>query len=586
MAQRQPAMELAVKGRLAVAAVAVMLCALAVVDGRTAPEPVPDMQAIGTTRVAIQTLFGEVSLGLYTKEAPVVTEHFLDIVRYGCLDTNHMLWDRTGVVVPGCEDKQLHSNSRQRDLAADHMPLELSERKAVRGSVVMVPSEREGKGESGMTSFRILTEDDPVWDDRTIFGVVLDGWDVVSRRAKGPDGERMGRKVMIAAAYTVSGGEDDPNPDHDECTQESVDFYLSDNWTRAVIPLSNECLQRYQRAKLRIAGNTAVLLKGLPKMGTTWTEVLTEKLIENVCRDGLYDCSFIKIGRGAVAAFASDKGKEAAALRFSAESKHVFPAGKACGDDCWEVPAREEIGEFYSAADDPPEWERCVRERKFWQFGECLPEWAGPPVEEWSDLWMDEAAKNLTGGGLRLRHVDDDPSSEPVDLIKKYVLVMRDPRDTVVSLMHYNTKYSADDPAQLSANVREYFPHYVAWQGFWYYYQIWHVSKHWPTMLLPYRDMLKNPAREYERVLDYLGLKASVDTLNAVVAETSFSSMRQMEQKKELPGRNHANSDRAKVRSGKAGGFMQELDAETVQFCNSVMLDLLPPELNAIFGVQ
>jgi hypothetical protein len=52
------------------------------------------------------------------------------------------------------------------------MPLELSERKAVRGSVVMVPSEREGKGESGMTSFRILTEDDPVWDDRTIFGYI------------------------------------------------------------------------------------------------------------------------------------------------------------------------------------------------------------------------------------------------------------------------------------------------------------------------------------------------------------------------------------------------------------------------------
>jgi hypothetical protein len=60
-------MELAVKGRLAVAAMAVMLCALAVVDGRTAPEPVPDMLAIGTTRVAIQTLFGEVSIGLYTK---------------------------------------------------------------------------------------------------------------------------------------------------------------------------------------------------------------------------------------------------------------------------------------------------------------------------------------------------------------------------------------------------------------------------------------------------------------------------------------------------------------------------------------
>lgn len=48
-------------------------------------------------------------------------------------------------------------------------------------------------------------------------------------------------------------------------------------------------------------------------------------------------------------------------------------------------------------------------------------------------------------------------------------------------------------------------------QGFWYYYQIWHVGQHWPTMILSYREMLKNPEREYERVLSLLGLKV-VDT--------------------------------------------------------------------------
>lgn len=57
-------------------------------------------------------------------------------------------------------------------------------------------------------------------------------------------------------------------------------------------------------------------------------QVLTEKMIEYVCSSGLYDCEFVKIGRGAVAAFAADRSDEAHVLRFSAESKHIFPAGK------------------------------------------------------------------------------------------------------------------------------------------------------------------------------------------------------------------------------------------------------------------
>mmetsp|Transcript_34831 Transcript_34831/g.90417 ORF Transcript_34831/g.90417 Transcript_34831/m.90417 type:complete len:584 (-) Transcript_34831:116-1867(-) len=572
----------------AVLPLAVLLCILSCLEARSSPIPTVDEEDLGTTRVVLQTLFGEVKIGLFTKEAPVVTDHFLKLVHFGCMDTNHMLWDDDGVLVPGCEEKQLRSNSRQRALAGAMMPLELSDRSAVQGSLVMVPTGREAKGESGQTSFRILTEDDPSWDESTIFGIVLDGWDVLNRRAKGPDRESMGRRVMIASSYVVSGGGTDPNPKHDDCTQDNVDFYLSDSWTRAVIPLSEECLQQYQRNKLRIPGNTAVLLKGLPKMGTTWTEVLTEKMIEYVCSSGLYDCEFVKIGRGAVAAFAADRSDEAHVLRFSAESKHIFPAGKACGPGCWEPPLGEEIGYFgaHSADEEPPAWERCVLERKFWEIHECVPSWAGPPVEQWSDEWMDAAAKSLAEGGRRMHHDSGDPDSPPAGLIKKYLLVMRDPRDAAVSLVHYNTKFNPSDPAALQAAVRDQFPHFVAWQSFWYYYQIWRVGRHWPTMLLSYRDMLNNPGRQYARMLDYLGLKASVDTLDAVIAETSFASMKNMEANKELPGRNHANSDRAKVRSGKAGEFMEELDAETVEYCKSVMLDLLPPELNAMFGVQ
>ena len=58
-----------------------------------------------------------------------------------------------------------------------------------------------------------------------------------------------------------------------------------------------------------------------------------------------------------------------------------------------------------------------------------------------------------------------DEETDPAGLVRKYMLVMRDPRDAVVSLMHYNTKYNASDPEQLQRSVQDYFPHIVSWQA-------------------------------------------------------------------------------------------------------------------------
>lgn len=63
-----------------------------------------------------------------------------------------------------------------------------------------------------------------------------------------------------------------------------------------------------------------------------------------------------------------------------------------------------------------------------------------------------------------MHHDSGDPDSPPAGLIKKYLLVMRDPRDAAVSLVHYNTKFNPSDPAALQAAVRDQFPHFVAWQ--------------------------------------------------------------------------------------------------------------------------
>ena len=148
------------------------------------------------------------------QEAPVVTEHFIELVRHGCMATNHLKWDKDGVYVPGCEERQLRPNFVQRvrfpipppllmlfldmhippalifplpatahqrcepsvfyatqSLAADVLPLELSSHSAKRGTLVMVPTGKEKtKYESGQSSFRILLGGYSSWEDKNIFG--------------------------------------------------------------------------------------------------------------------------------------------------------------------------------------------------------------------------------------------------------------------------------------------------------------------------------------------------------------------------------------------------------------------------------
>jgi hypothetical protein len=142
-------------------------------------------------------------------------------------------------------------------------------------------------------------------------------------------------------------------------------------------------------------------------------------------------------------------------------------------------------------------------------------------------------------GGEEWRIMDEEAQ------VKKYILVMRDPRDATVSLMHYH--HDGADDEKLQEGTRQYIKHYTTWLGFWcvrvricarvcvcvcveivwrlgirccilttsycfiplrrYWYQTRYVSALYPTMVLVYRDVKEDPVREYGRVLDYLGLK-------------------------------------------------------------------------------
>lgn len=54
---------------------------------------------------------------------------------------------------------------------------------------------------------------------------------------------------------------------------------------------------------------------------------------------------------------------------------------------------------------------------------------------------------------------------DEADQLKKYILVVRDPRDATVSLMHYH--HEGADNEKLQEDTRKYIKHYVTWLGFW-----------------------------------------------------------------------------------------------------------------------
>ena len=85
-------------------------------------------------------------------------------------------------------------------------------------------------------------------------------------------------------------------------------------------------------------------------------------------------------------------------------------------------------------------------------------------------------------------------------------------------------------------------------------------------------------------------LHASIDADDQVVAETSFSSMQRWKGTRSClvatmqnqTGGRRASFDcecvaagSGQVPSGKAGGFLHELDPKSIKFCNDVMLEML-----------
>jgi hypothetical protein len=178
---------------------------------------------------------------------------------------------------------------------------------------------------------------------------------------------------------------------------------------------------------------------------------------------------------------------------------------------------------------------------------------------------------------------------------KKVVLLVRDPRDVVVS-QYFQWKYRMKPWKKL---LNKYPAHKAAINEYQFamdqnaglpkiidFFNLWatEAEKIDRLLVVRYEDMRRDTAQVLRQILDFIGTPASQDEAQQVVEFSSMENMKKMEQKRTfwlsgsrmVPG-NKNNPDSYKVRRGKVGGFRDYFDDEQVDNIEQLLQQTLQP---------
>ena len=152
---------------------------------------------------------------------------------------------------------------------------------------------------------------------------------------------------------------------------------------------------------------------------------------------------------------------------------------------------------------------------------------------------------------------------------KRVVLLVRDPRDVVVSMYFERSRRERAYSGTLSEFLHE---RRGSLDTILAYYNVWARSRGIPSELLVvrYEDLRRDTERELGRLLAFLGVgDASEATVREAVRFASFESMREMESTGSLESgrlrpRDPKDPESFKTRRGKVGGFVDYLTPDEI----------------------
>jgi hypothetical protein len=207
---------------------------------------------------------------------------------------------------------------------------------------------------------------------------------------------------------------------------------------------------------------------------------------------------------------------------------------------------------------------------------------------------------------IRLTHDDQPHRKRPSELSptrekladKKVILLVRDPRDVIVSYYHHKSRREPlrdfwwfqskrrETHGRFQGSLDEFLD--VEIGGFdtlLRYYNVWERARHTPKefLLLRYEDMQADPEAQLRRVLDFIGLGRITEAeVKEAVEYASFRNMRKIESGEEVKSFklkagdvNDPNS--YKVRRGRVGGYRDELTPVQIEKLERKMAATLTP---------
>ena len=170
---------------------------------------------------------------------------------------------------------------------------------------------------------------------------------------------------------------------------------------------------------------------------------------------------------------------------------------------------------------------------------------------------------------------------------KKVILLIRNPKDTLVSLWFHN-RYRRN-PRVFQEGLADMLksPRYGL-QSYLDYYKTWerYKSQLEDVLLIRYEDNRADPAKVVRDTAKFLGVSGLTNALvKEVVAASSFSSMREIEEGNLSGGAfltppASGETGGFKVRSGKVGGYHEHMDDEMIRSID----ELIARELPAFYG--
>lgn len=180
--------------------------------------------------------------------------------------------------------------------------------------------------------------------------------------------------------------------------------------------------------------------------------------------------------------------------------------------------------------------------------------------------------------GVRQRELDTDKTRFAG---KRVLLMIRDPRDTIVSFYYHKTLRERSFEGSISDFIRQDFDGLSTIID---YYNVWARNRHLPSALefVRYEDLRTDTVNTLRHVAEFAGVTSlDDDALQQSVAEFEFDRMKRMEAQGQL-GEGHTkkpadphDSNSFKTRAGLVGGYRHELCETDLSYVDEMVLQRL-----------